>query len=201
MAQASWARLAERIAREVGDYHRTYPLRAGMPREALRSRLALESRLFQIVLARAAEEGLLVDEGAVVRLPDHVIRFSPEQQAAVDALFAQIAANPVNTPSVKEAAALVGEEVLQVLIERGDVVQVSGEVLFDSATYRHLVAEVERYIEQHGSISVAQARDAFGTSRKYALALLEHLDSIGVTRRVGDERVLRRGSVSPRADQ
>ncbi len=201
MAQASWVRLAERIVREVGDYHRAYPLRAGMPREALRSRLALEGRLFQAILVQAAAEGLLIDEGAAVRLPEHVVRFSPQQQAAVEALFAQIAANPVNTPSVKEATALVGEEVLQVLVERGDVVLVSGEVLFDGATYRRLVAEVQRYIEQHGSISVAQARDAFGTSRKYALALLEHLDSIGVTRRVGDERVLRRGPSAHSADQ
>ena len=47
------------------------------------------------------------------------------------------------------------------------------------------------YIDEHGSITVAQARDRFGTSRRYVLALLEHLDSIGFTRREGDERVLR----------
>ena len=194
VAQASWTRLVTRMVHEVGNFHRTYPLKAGMPREALRSRLSLEGRLFQAIISWAATQGVLVSEGAVVRLPDHAVRLSPEQQAAVDALFARIAANPVNTPSVKEAAALVGEAVLQVLLERGDLVQVSNEVLFDSATYRHLIAQVEQYIEQHGSISVAQARDLFGTSRKYVLALLEHLDAIGVTRRVGDERVLRRSA-------
>ena len=47
------------------------------------------------------------------------------------------------------------------------------------------------HIEHEGSITLAQARDMFGTSRKYAQALLEHLDEIGVTKRVGDERVLR----------
>lgn len=194
MAQASWARLAARIVYEVGDFHRAHPLKAGMPREALRSRLSLEGRLFQAIVSWAAAQGVLIDEGAVVRLPDHAVKLSPEQQAAVDALFAQIAANPVNTPSVKEATALVGGAVLQMLIERGDLVQVSNEVLFDSTTYQHLVAQVEQYIEQHGSISVAQARDLFGTSRKYVLALLEHLDVVGVTRRVGDERVLRRSA-------
>ena len=50
---------------------------------------------------------------------------------------------------------------------------------------------VRAHIEQHGTITLAQTRDLFGTSRKYAQALLEHLDRLRVTRRVGDERVLR----------
>jgi selenocysteine-specific elongation factor len=47
------------------------------------------------------------------------------------------------------------------------------------------------YLQEHGSITVAQVRDMFGTSRKYALALVGYLDEQRVTRRVGDERVLR----------
>ncbi|MFZ1474339.1 MAG: SelB C-terminal domain-containing protein, partial [Anaerolineae bacterium] len=65
------------------------------------------------------------------------------------------------------------------------------DVAFSAATYQELLAAVKQIIQQEGSVTVAQVRDRFNTSRKYALALLEYLDSIRVTRRVGDARVLR----------
>jgi selenocysteine-specific elongation factor len=191
MARASWARLAERITGELRAFHGQNPLRPGMPREALRSRLGLDGRLFNQVVPLAVETGILVNEGAFVRLPEHRVQFSGQQQAAIDELWAMIQANPVASPSVKESVAVVGEDVLQALVEQGQLVQVSTDVIFDTGTYNQLVEQVRAYINEHGSITVAQARDLFGTSRKYVLALLEHLDSLGITVRQGDERVLK----------
>jgi len=190
-ARTWWSDLTDRISRQLAAYHQKFPLRAGMPREALRSGLRLEAKVFNAAMARAAAEGLIADEGATVRLPSHAIRLSPEQQRQVDALLARFRRQPYTTPSVKESIAAVGEEVLGVLIDRGDLVQVSSEVLFLPQTYEEMVARIRVHIEHEGSITLAQARDMFGTSRKYAQALLEHLDEIGVTKRVGDERVLR----------
>lgn len=185
-----WSATASRAREELAAYHARYPLRPGMGREGLRSALRMDPRVFNGWMARAAAEGLLVDEAAIVRLPEHEVRFSPQQQQAVDDLLARFRAAPYTTPSVKEAAALVGEEVLGVLLARGDLVQVSPEVLFLRETYEEMVARIRSHIREHGSITLAQVRDLFGTSRKYAQALLEYLDSVGVTRRVGDERVL-----------
>ena len=53
------------------------------------------------------------------------------------------------------------------------------------------LGEIQAHLHAHGTVTVAQVRDLFGTSRKYVLALLEHLDAQGITRRIGDERVLR----------
>jgi selenocysteine-specific elongation factor len=64
-------------------------------------------------------------------------------------------------------------------------------VLFLPETYEEIVSRIRAHITSEGSITLAQARDMFGTSRKYAQAILEHLDEIGVTKRVGDERILR----------
>jgi selenocysteine-specific elongation factor len=192
MARASWGRLLDALARELAAYHAAYPLQLGMPREALRSRLKLTPKLFNDLMPLIVEAQAAVDEGVTVRLPEHQMRFTAGQQAAVDDLLAQIQANPTATPSVKDATALVGEDVLQALIARGDLVQVNEEVLFDAVTYASLVKQVQEHIQAHGAITVAQARDLFNSSRKYVLGLLEHLDAIGVTRRMGDERVLRR---------
>jgi selenocysteine-specific elongation factor len=81
---------------------------------------------------------------------------------------------------------------LQMLLTRGDLTAVSNDVVFETGAYQEMVGVVRAHLAEHGSITVAQARDMFGTSRKYVLALLEHLDQIGVTKRVGDERVLGR---------
>jgi selenocysteine-specific elongation factor len=192
MARARWERLSGQIEQELARYHQANPLQAGMQREMLRRRLGVEGKLFGGIVAFGGEVGLLADEGTAIRLAGHEIRFSATQQAQVEALFDRIAANPTAPPVTKEAGEMVGDEVLGVLFDRGELIPVSGEVFFDPQTYEELVAQVEAYIGEHGSITVAQARDRFGTSRRYVLALLEHLDSIGFTRREGDARVLSR---------
>jgi selenocysteine-specific elongation factor len=69
------------------------------------------------------------------------------------------------------------------------LIRVAPDVVFTRSAYEDMVAAVCRYIDEHGAITVASCRDLFGTSRKYALALLEYLDQIRITRREGDVRV------------
>jgi selenocysteine-specific elongation factor len=186
-----WSALTDRLTRELSAYHQRFPLRAGMPREALRSGLRLEAKVFNASLVRAVADGLVADEGATVRLPSHAVSLTPDQQRQVHELLIRFRRQPYATPSFKESATALGEEVLGVLVARGDLMQVSADVLFLPETYEEMVARVQAHIERGGSITLAQTRDMFGTSRKYAQALLEHLDETGVTKRVGDARVLR----------
>jgi len=183
--------LVERFSLDLGEYHYKFPLRVGMGRESLRSGLRLKAKVFSAVMVRAVAEGRIADEGAIVRLPTHSVEFTPDQQGQVDALLARFRRQPYTTPSFKECAAAVGEEVLGVMVSQGDLVQVSAGVLFLPETFAGLVSRVRAHIEREGSITLAQARDMLKTSRKYAQGLLEYLDETGVTKRVGDERVLR----------
>ncbi|MBN1426955.1 MAG: selenocysteine-specific translation elongation factor [Anaerolineae bacterium] len=191
MAKAVWDRISGQIVRELRAYHDSYPLRQGMPREALRSRLKIEGKLFGKIVDLSAQSGLLTDVGTVIRLAEHTVHFSPDEQAAIDQMWKVIQADPTSPPSVKEIIAMVGPEVLQALFEQGLLVQLNPDVLMDTETYSRIVEEIEQFIQAQGSITVAQARDLFNTSRKYVLALLERLDAAGKTRRVGDERFLR----------
>jgi selenocysteine-specific elongation factor len=186
-----WSMTIERLEERLATHHREHPLHVGIGREELRSALRMEARIFNGMLARAAAQGMIADEGATVRLPEHVVRFNPRQQAAVDELLAAFRRAPYTPPSVKESLAAVGEEVLHVLLDRGELVQVSPDVLFLSTTYEEIVDRVRAYIQEQGQITLGETRDLLDTSRKYAQGLLEYLDEVGVTRRVGDERVLR----------
>ena len=84
------------------------------------------------------------------------------------------------------------EELLTYLEAKGEIVRVAGGVAFAAEAYREMVERVSAHVRDNGSVTLAQVRDMFSTSRKYAQALLEHLDSERITRRVGDARVLRK---------
>ena len=168
-------------------YHNQYPLRRGAPPQELRSRLKVSQPVYLRAAARLAEEGAVVDDDGLVRAPDHSVALSERQQGDVAAYLSALAAEPWSPPTDRP----VDPELLAYLQERGDVVKVNETVIFTSAAYADMAARVVAHLQAHGSVTVADARTIFGTSRKYVLPLLEYLDRQRVTRRVGDERVLR----------
>jgi selenocysteine-specific elongation factor len=191
-----WEQVAGRAIDEVGAYHKTYPLRRGMPREELKSRLKditrPSPRLFNAALHRLSQAGRLQESGPLVSLPEHQIRFSPALQQRIDRLMQHFAEAPYAPPSVKECQAEIGEETVTALIDLGQLVAVAPDVVFRREDYERMVDDVRRLIQQNGSLTVAQARDHFNTSRRYILAFLEHLDATGITQRQGDDRKLRK---------
>lgn len=187
-----WAQESERAVREVEQYHRSYPLRRGMPREELKSRLKMQPRPFAAALRAWIASEKLVENGALVTLPGYAVKFTPAQQAQVDRLLARFAAAPYAPPSVKESQAEVGEELFTALVEQGLLLQVSPEVVFRSADFEKMLAGVRAHFSAHDTLTLAELRDQFNTSRKYIQAFLEYLDSTSVTVRDGDARRLRK---------
>ena len=85
----------------------------------------------------------------------------------------------------------VGAELAQLMLDRGQIVRLSEDVLFDATEYESVKQEIVTFLGKHQTITVAQARDLLAISRRLALALLEHLDQERITKRVRDLRVLR----------
>jgi selenocysteine-specific elongation factor len=196
ITRSGWGALRERTETLLGEYHGRFPLRTGMPREEVKSRLArylpkLTSRLFGEIVRRATEEGWLVETGGTIRLALHQATFTAKQQQAVDYLLYTFRQEPYTTPSVTQCEEQVGAEVLNALLEQGQLIKLNEDVVFLTETYEDMRDRLVAYLKEQGSITVAQVRDMFGTSRKYALAFLGYLDEKRITRRVGDERVLR----------
>jgi selenocysteine-specific elongation factor len=78
-------------------------------------------------------------------------------------------------------------------LETGDdAVRVDRNLHFDAFTLKRLVERVVAICERDGSATIASVRDELGTSRKYAQAILEHMDARKITLRRDDEHVLRR---------
>jgi len=183
--------LATRVERTLAMAHRKTPLRAGASREEVRSALELPAKRYAALVLRLVADGRIVERGSALALPSHRPSLTPEQETAWLKGRAALASEPLQPPSAAtlEREFGIDREVLAALADRGDVVRVGPDAVF-------LPAAVERFGDAiidalaSGPITVARARDVSGSSRKHVLPLLQFLDDHGLTRRVGDDRVL-----------
>jgi selenocysteine-specific elongation factor len=118
------------------------------------------------------------------------VAFSTSQQQSIDDWLSRYKAAGINTPHVNDIKAGLGEQVYFALVERGDLVPLNSEVVYPREQYLDYKQQTITFLRAKGSASAGQIRDLFNTSRKYAIAWLEHLDERRVTRRVGDNREL-----------
>lgn len=188
----SFSRIRDNIMAHLQDYHQRYPLHPGMPRERLKSQMALDARDFDSIITYLAKDGILVESGADLWQSQHEVKFSPEQQAKIDQLLHEFRTQPYSPPSYKQSKELIGEELLAALIALRRLVRIEEDVLLLPQVVDEMRQAVIDHIQAHGSITLAELRDQFNTSRKYAVAVLEYLDQTGVTIRRGDARGLAR---------
>jgi selenocysteine-specific elongation factor len=190
-SRASWERLTRKMEALLGQYHREHPLRAGMPREALRARAGIPPKAAGPVLSRAAADGMLVESAHSVRLTGFERVFTPAQRQIADALLARFAKDPFQPPSIKDCLAEAGEEIYAALVESGKLKPLSDEVVFLQSTFEEMTGRLLDALRTRDKLTAAEVRDLFGSSRKYILPFLEYLDAQGVTRREGDYRKLK----------
>ena len=121
----------------------------------------------------------------------HEIHFSPSQENAVNQLLAFFEKAPFEPPSVEECVDRVGQEVYQSLLDQQKLIQISPEIVFLGFVYRRAEEAIRSLLAAKGTITLAEVRDRFNTSRKFAMAILEHMDRIGITIRDGNSRKLK----------
>ncbi len=199
-AQTVWEALKEESTRLVSEQHRQYPLRSGLSKEEWRTRINLSPKMASEVFLALQQEGQLAEaisisgtSGGFIRLPGFVPTFNAAQQQRVEQLLRLFREHPFNPPGRAEAETIVGAEVLASLIEQGQLVKLGGSsdaLLFLRESYEEAIAKLVAYLQEHGKMTAAEARDVLGTTRKYILPLLEHMDERRITRRIGDERLL-----------
>ena len=198
-AQTVWETLKEESVRLVSEQHRQHPLRSGLSKEEWRTRLNLPPKMASEIFLVLQEEGQLAEvvsstgtSGGFIRIPGFVPEFNTIQQQQVERLLRMFRESPYTPPGRSESEEIVGSEVLASLIEQGRLVKLgssSDSVLFLRESYEEAIAKLVAYLQEHHKMTAAEARDVLGTTRKYILPLLEHMDERHITRRVGDERI------------
>lgn len=185
-------RFQEDVLLKIETFHHRNPLKPGMSREQLKNQIAVEAKFFDAIIGSMARQGILLETGADLQLTGHEIKFTPQQQEQIKTLLQEYDGAPYAPPSYKQSVEQVGEDVLRALINTGQLMRIEEDVLLKNHVFEEMRELVIDRIESNGSITLAELRDAFNTSRKYAVAVLEYLDQTGVTARRGDARVLRK---------
>jgi selenocysteine-specific elongation factor len=195
------AEVARALEEHLAAFHASDPLAAGEDLAALRPVVLAALRraggpadpaLGEALVEALVQTGRLAREGTRVRLAAHVAQAPDEDR---ERLLAAVREREPTPPSVSELVELgFGRSLIDATVRSGALVRITPELVLSAAIVERAIELIERSGE--AGITVSALREALGTSRRYAVPLLEHLDRTGVTRRRGDLRFLRRRDLS-----
>ena len=187
----NWQDLQYKAIEYITDFHQRQPLKAGITRENLRASLKLHQDNFDLIIEHLARQGDIKLMGHLIKHHDHSVVFTDEQEKQIAPLMAKFKSQPYAPPDRAEALSYIDESLLDGLIGSGRLVAVSENILLTPDTLKEMQDWVAATIKTNGSLTMAEFRDHYQNSRKYAQAILEYMDSLGFTIRKGDIRTLR----------
>lgn len=181
------------------QFHKNNPLRHGISRSELESGWGknIPSRLFHFLVERLLKTQKIDFTQEVLCLRGHIISLAADTatlQANILNIYTQAGTEP---PKIKEAAEKLSVSinevmpVIQLLLSQGELVKVNAEFLFSKAAIAQLIQQIHTFFADNKTLNPGEFRDLTGLSRKYAIPILEYLDSAKITVRVGDKRHLR----------
>jgi selenocysteine-specific elongation factor len=205
LSAAALGRLEEDLLDALRAFHAAEPLRPGVPRGALRGRLPenVAPDAAELALARLAERGAAVRDGDLVRAAGHRVELAGEDRALADRLTAEAEAAGLEPPLLREWEQRSGadpvrlREVLAHLERSGVLVRAPGDVFFAAAAVEALRGRVAAHLREHGELRTPEYKALIGTTRKWAVPLMELFDAERLTRRRGEVRVRGRGPDRP----
>ena len=192
--------VAESVRKTLARFHKNQPLKKGMPRQELKSRIEKEAggRVFELVFQRLSKAGELIQEDGQVRLADHTVSLGQDHSDLRRKIVKIYQDSGLSPPLFKELKNNLGQsddravkDVLQLLTEEGTLVKVKEDLYFSAAAIEQLAAQLTAFLRQHREITTPQFKEMTKTSRKYTIPLIEYFDASKLTIRIGDIRKLR----------
>jgi len=192
--------LKQGLLEELASFMKANPLKEGIPKEELKTRLPKRSdqRFFTPLLAALEREGKVVPEREIVKPAGEKAR----KEASGDGLGGRITSflqeKGIEPPTVKEIMERFHcdekgvRDNLALLTRNGAVVRVSGDLFYAAEVLDGLREKLLTRLQEKGEITPPEYRELTGLSRKFLIPLLEHFDAEKLTIRVGDKRVLRK---------
>jgi selenocysteine-specific elongation factor len=182
LSQESAMQLSAETIRMVTAFHTDNPLRPGIPKASLASLLDVDPGVVDVLVGGSSQ---LSDDGATVAVEGFGGKLTTSQEGAWEDVRATLVASGMAVPRIKELG--IDRELLHALVRENRVVRIGDELVY-------LPEQIDEIIQRLSGLpdrfTVADFRDAYGFSRKYAVPLLEYLDGRRVTVRDGDFRTV-----------
>jgi len=192
--------LVQATSADLQAYHKAFPLKSGMLKEELKSKLppGTDVKLFNLVLNQMIKDNAIVQEEKTVRLKAHKVSLAGDEATLrqdILKIYKQGGLQPPFFRDVVEglkADAGQAKDVLNHMIEQGLIVRTKEDLFFHAEVIADLKQRLVKFLEVNGEINPAQFKEMTGASRKFLIPLFEYFDAKNVTLRVGDVRKLRR---------
>jgi selenocysteine-specific elongation factor len=193
-----YQRLREMALNQLREFHHQYPMKTGLAKEELRTKLPLEVdvKLFQILIQGLIQSKEAVLEKDKLRLPGHQIS-SADEKGLLKRVEEAILKGKLQPPSPVEVSAEWAEEeekvlaVFEHLVHEGVLVKIKSGMYFHRIPFENLKGELINFLKNHQEITTPQFKELTRASRKYAIPLIEYFDQMKLTLRIGEKRVLR----------
>ncbi|MFQ5823249.1 MAG: selenocysteine-specific translation elongation factor [bacterium] len=191
--------LKDLLVRELREFHKQNPTKLGISKAELHKILKqrIEQDLLNFTLEDLKNNNQLTETSGLISLKDYEISLSPEQQQLRKKIEQLLFNERYATSSEKEMAEKFSvkphlvQEVLTLMIGLGEVIRVESSIYFHTNRVKEAKEKVVSFLNKNKEMTVSQFKDLLeGTSRKYAMPLLNYFDGIGVTKRVEDVRIL-----------
>jgi selenocysteine-specific elongation factor len=197
------AEAAESLVERVREFHGQSPERPGLPLEQLRKSMPVHKAVLDHLVARLVSEGRLVERNEYLALSEHKSVFRDEDAKLLDAVEALYRQRGFQPPSVDEVAKQTAapptklQKILKLLREHGQLVQVEEGMLFHREAVERAKELLGAHFRKENRLESVQFKYLLDTTRKFALPLLDYMDKIGATRRVGNTRFANEKKQSP----
>jgi selenocysteine-specific elongation factor len=192
-----WHELIDSAGRIIDRVHEQNPERRGIDISQLRAELEIQSdKLFNAVISALTQNGFTRSENQIGRV-SHRPSLPPELVSAAENIRGALSAKRFDPPDRKTFSQdRHVQQALRFLIDQGEIVEISSEIVVLREAAEEMQNAVTELLSEHGSATASQVRQKIGTTRRVIIPFLEYLDRIGVTRRIGDQRVLAKKSAA-----
>lgn len=200
VGKAYWEKVSELANQVLAHFHRENPIVEGMDREELKSRLAERMHLKSgkkagALMAELEKRKVITIQGSIVSVAGFTVSYSDEASQMMTDMENIYKKAGIEVPSTDE---LVGaykdrkqaRQVLSELTKKGILVKAGTGVLMHKEHWDRALSVLRDHLASHPQITLGEFRDLLGTSRKYAVMLLETYDQMKITKKIGDARVL-----------
>lgn len=199
VGKAYWEKVSELANQVLAHFHRENPIVEGMDREELKSRLAERMHLksgkkAEALIAELEKRKVITIQGSVVSVAGFTVSYSDEASQMMTDMENIYKKAGIEVPSTDE---LVGaykdrkqaRQVLSELTKKGILVKAGTGVLMHKEHWDRALNILREHLAANPQITLGEFRDLLGTSRKYAVMLLETYDQMKITKKTGDARV------------
>ena len=193
--------LVQETSADLQAYHKAFPLKSGMLKEELKSKLppGTDVKLFNLVLNQMIKDNAIVQEEKTVRLKAHKVSLAGDEATLRQDILKIYKQGGLQPPFFRDVVESLkadpgqAKDVLNHMIEQGLIVRTKEDLFFHAEVIADLKQRLVKFLEENGEINPAQFKEMTGASRKFLIPLFEYFDAKNVTLRVGDVRKLRRG--------